>query len=81
MSTLVAPRSRAAARVNRISVDLDRSSGYLLGKVYWCLFLGWDGYWGLPWYHSLPDGRVRTCRDPQSCEFPLHLLLPDLGLL
>ena len=35
MSTLVAPRSRAAARVNRISVDLDRSSGYLLGKVYW----------------------------------------------
>jgi len=34
MSTLVAPRSRAAARVNRISVDLDRSSGYLLGKVY-----------------------------------------------
>ena len=37
MSTLVAPRSRAAARVNRISVDLDRSSGYLLGKVYWNL--------------------------------------------
>ena len=35
MSTLVAPRARAAARVNRISVDLDRSSGYLLGKVYW----------------------------------------------
>ena len=33
MSTLVAPRSRAAARVNRISVDLDRSSGYLLGKA------------------------------------------------
>jgi len=33
MSTLVAPRSRAAARVNRISVDLDRSSGYLLGSL------------------------------------------------
>jgi len=33
MSTLVAPRSRAAARVNRISVDLDRSSGYLLGNI------------------------------------------------
>jgi len=33
MSTLVAPRSRAAARVNRISVDLDRSSGYLLGSM------------------------------------------------
>jgi len=33
MSTLVAPRARAAARVNRISVDLDRSSGYLLGSM------------------------------------------------
>jgi len=33
MSTLVAPRSRAAARVNRISADLDRSSGYLLGSL------------------------------------------------
>ena len=33
-----------------------------------CLFQGWDGYW----FPHLPDERVHICRDPHSCEFPLH---------
>ena len=37
-----------------------------------CLFQGWDGYQGLPQFPPLPDGRVHICRDPQSCESPLH---------
>ena len=30
---LVATRSRASERVNRVSMNLDRSSGYLLGNL------------------------------------------------
>ena len=37
-----------------------------------CLFQGWDGYWGLPLFPTLPDERVCICRDPKSCEFPRH---------
>ena len=31
-------------------------------NLFVCLFQGWDGYWGLPWFPSLPDERVCICR-------------------
>ena len=40
--------------------------------MFLCLFQGWNGYQGLPWFPPLPDERVRICRDPQSREFPLQ---------
>ena len=46
--------------------------GGFLKTILVCLFQGWDGNQGLPWFPPLPDGHVRICRDPQSCEFPLY---------
>ena len=34
-----------------------------------CLFQGWDGYLGLPWFPLLPDGRVPICRDHKVVNF------------
>jgi hypothetical protein len=67
----------------------ERHLGYYFEWVYYpsvlsvaCLLVsrvGWAP--GIAPVPPLHDGCVRICRDPQSCEFPLHLLLPDLGLL